>query len=69
MLAPVLDHNTKLTGDELRDFVNQRLFPYLHGFKPRASSADKIGARNTDEARVLREAGTPERLIGPSDDD
>jgi hypothetical protein len=24
--------------------------------------------RNADEARVLREAGTPERLIGPSDD-
>lgn len=23
-------------------------------------------ARNDDEARVLREAGTPERLIGPS---
>lgn len=23
--------------------------------------------RNADEARVLREAGTPERLIGPSD--
>lgn len=24
--------------------------------------------RNADEARVLREAGTPERLIGPSDE-
>src|SRR5258706_10397364 len=27
-----LDHNTALTGDDLRDFVNQKLFPYLHGF-------------------------------------
>ena len=23
-----LDHNTALTGDDLRDFVNQKLFPY-----------------------------------------
>ena len=28
-----LDHNAALTGDDLRDFVNQKLFPYLHGFK------------------------------------
>ena len=26
-----LDHNASLTGDHLRDFVNQRLFPYLKG--------------------------------------
>jgi len=25
------------TGDDLRDFVNGKLFPYLHGFKLRAS--------------------------------
>jgi hypothetical protein len=28
-----LDHNKALTGDDLRDFVNGKLFPYLHGFK------------------------------------
>jgi type I restriction enzyme M protein len=28
-----LDHNIAQTGDDLRDFVNARLFPYLHGFK------------------------------------
>ena len=37
-----LDHNTAKTGDDLRDFVNQKLFPYLHGFKQRASGADTI---------------------------
>ncbi len=37
-----IDHNKAQTGDDLRDFVNQRLFPYLHGFKSRASSVDTI---------------------------
>ncbi len=37
-----LDHNTALTGDDLRDFVNQKLFPYLHGFKQRASGSNTI---------------------------
>lgn len=37
-----LDFNTALTGDDLRDFVNQKLFPYLQGFKQRAPSADSI---------------------------
>jgi type I restriction enzyme M protein len=37
-----LDHNTALTGDDLRDFVNQKLFPYLHGFKQKASGPNTI---------------------------
>jgi type I restriction enzyme M protein len=37
-----IDHNAALTGDDLRDFVNQKLFPYLHGFKERASGPDTI---------------------------
>ncbi len=32
-----LDHDKALTGDDLRDFVNQKLFPYLQSFKQRAS--------------------------------
>jgi type I restriction enzyme M protein len=36
------DHNTALVGDDLRDFVNQKLFPYLHGFKQRASGPNTI---------------------------
>jgi type I restriction enzyme M protein len=37
-----LDHNKALTGDDLRDFVNQKLFPYLHGFKQKASGPNTI---------------------------
>jgi type I restriction enzyme M protein len=28
-----LDHNVTLTGDDVRDFVNDKLFPYLQSFK------------------------------------
>ena len=37
-----IDHNTALIGDDLRDFVNQRLFPYLHAFKDKATGPDTI---------------------------
>jgi type I restriction enzyme M protein len=37
-----IDHNRALTGDDLRDFVNAKLFPYLHGFKQRASGPNTI---------------------------
>jgi type I restriction enzyme M protein len=37
-----LDHNTAQTGDDLRDFVNGKLFPYLHGFTQRASGPNTI---------------------------
>ncbi len=37
-----LDHNTALTGDDLRDFVTLKLFPYLHGFKEKASGPNTI---------------------------
>jgi type I restriction enzyme M protein len=36
------DHNNAMTGDDLRDFVNGKLFPYLHGFKQRATSSSTI---------------------------
>ena len=43
-----LDHNRAMSGDDLRDFVNAKLFPYLQRFKQRASGPDtleyKIGA-------------------------
>ena len=38
----VIDHNKAVTGDDLRDFVNQKLFPYLHGFKLKASGPNTI---------------------------
>jgi type I restriction enzyme M protein len=37
-----LDHNNAMTGDDLCDFVNRRLFPYLNGFTQRASGPDTI---------------------------
>ncbi len=40
--AGQLDHNKALTGDDLRDFVNQKLFPYLHSFKQKASGPNTL---------------------------
>lgn len=36
------NHNAAMTGDDLRDFVNAKLFPYLAGFKQRASGPNTI---------------------------
>ncbi|MBI1766408.1 MAG: N-6 DNA methylase [Acidobacteria bacterium] len=37
-----LDHNAALSGDDLRDFVNLKLFPYLHGFKQKATGPNTL---------------------------
>lgn len=37
-----LDRDRALTGDDLVDYVNRELFPYLQGFKQRASRPDTI---------------------------
>ena len=37
-----IDYNTAMTGDDLLDFVNGELFPYLAGFSQRASGPDTI---------------------------
>ena len=36
------DHNNALTGDDLMEYVDGELFPYLKGFKQRAESPDTI---------------------------
>ncbi|HTS11004.1 MAG TPA: N-6 DNA methylase [Candidatus Limnocylindrales bacterium] len=41
-----IDLNSALVGDDLRDFVNLKLFPYLHRFKQRASGP------NTTEYKI-----------------
>ena len=41
-LVGKLDHNNALTGDDLRDFANLKLFPYLHGFKAKATGPNTI---------------------------
>jgi type I restriction enzyme M protein len=37
-----IDHNKALTGPDLIDYVNRELFPYLEGFKGRATSPATI---------------------------
>jgi type I restriction enzyme M protein len=37
-----IDHQKALTGDDLKDFVDGKLFPYLRKFKTDASSADTL---------------------------
>lgn len=68
-----LDYNAAMTGDDLIEFVNQRLFPYLAGFKQRASGPphhriqDRSGIRRDQEqaaerlqpARCDRSGGLP----------
>ena len=47
-----LDHNAAMTGDDLRDFVNGKLFPYLHGFKQRATWPDKLEGLREETQRL-----------------
>jgi type I restriction enzyme M protein len=37
-----LDYNSAMTGDDLRDFVNEELFPYLNSFKQKATGPNTI---------------------------
>ena len=37
-----LDHNKVKTGDDLRNFVNNKLFPYLHGFKQKVRGPNTV---------------------------
>ncbi len=37
-----LDYNAALTGDDLREFVNTKLFPYLKSFKTSAGNANTL---------------------------
>jgi type I restriction enzyme M protein len=37
-----IDHNTAMSGEDLREFVNAKLFPYLHSFKLKAAGPNTI---------------------------
>jgi type I restriction enzyme M protein len=37
-----INHNKAMTGDDLREFVDKQLFPYLHKFKQKASGPNTI---------------------------
>ncbi len=41
-----IDHHRALTGDDLRDFVDHKLFPYLKQFRTSAESAATIEYKN-----------------------
>jgi hypothetical protein len=56
-----LDHNKALTGDDLRDFVNQKLFPYLHGFgrrPPGQTRSNTRSGRSSERSRTRSRAAT-----------
>ncbi len=36
------DHNVAMTGSDLSEFVNLKLFPYLHGFTQKATGPNTI---------------------------
>ncbi|MEZ5673120.1 MAG: type I restriction-modification system subunit M N-terminal domain-containing protein [Thiotrichaceae bacterium] len=40
-----IDYSKAKTGDDLRDFVNLKLFPYLHNFKQKADNANTIESK------------------------
>ena len=37
-----IDHKAAMTGDDLSDFVNLKLFPYLKNFKATAATPDTL---------------------------
>ena len=37
-----IDHNVAMVGDDFTKFVNEKLFPYLHGFKQKATGPNTI---------------------------
>jgi hypothetical protein len=54
-----LDHNVALSGPDLIDFVNTKLFPYLHGFKVKAADTphtieSTLGQRRDPQQDHLR---------------
>ena len=46
----MIDHNTALTGDDLIQFVNAKLFPYLHDFKQEITEV--IAAPDAESAKM-----------------
>jgi type I restriction enzyme M protein len=70
--AGKLDHNQALTGDDMVDFVDRKLFPYLHGFKQRASGPDtieyKIGAIFGEIKNKIRSGYTLRDIIDHIDE-
>lgn len=56
------DHNAALTGDDLLDFVNRRLFPYLGDFKQRASGHKSVASCQAADPRESASCRSHSRL-------
>jgi len=52
-LSNGIDHNKALSGDDLTQFVNAKLFPYLMGFKQRADYLISNWLRNRNTIEFL----------------
>jgi type I restriction enzyme M protein len=52
------DHDQALTGDDLIDYVNQELFPYLQGFKQRATAPDTIEYKKSGKSSARSKTGS-----------
>jgi type I restriction enzyme M protein len=67
-----LDHNKSLTGDDLRDFVNKKLFPYLQGFTQRATGPNtieyKIGQIFVELKNKIQSGYNPREIIDHIDE-
>ncbi len=67
-----LDHNAALSGDDLRDFVNNELFPYLRKFKEDADNPAtleyKIGEIFSEIRNKLQSGYTLREIINKVDE-
>ena len=63
-----IDHNKAMTGDDLRDFVNGKLFPYLAGFKQRADGPDTIEYKIGEVFSEIKNKGWPLLFLGHLED-
>ncbi len=67
-----IDHNKAMTTDDLRDFVNLKLFPYLKGFKQSASGPDtleyKIGEIFSEINNKIQSGGNLREIIDHIDE-
>jgi type I restriction enzyme M protein len=67
-----LDYNTALTGEDLKEFVDGKLFPYLKGFRASADNADtleyKIGEIFSELKNKLQDGYSLREVINKVDE-
>jgi len=67
-----LDYNTALTGEDLKQFVDGKLFPYLKGFRASADNADtleyKIGEIFSELKNKLQDGYSLREVINKVDE-